>query len=196
MLKNFVLLKTGVDVSPLVDALEKNPCVFNQITARQEAEGSAHKYTEAVFLRWCVHQTIEAAFTEIDAIDYPALDLLPEACPLIAEVLERVDATHLGRVLITNLHPGGVIDPHSDEGAVADHYERFHVVLSSDEGNLFYSKIGSDEFESVHMKPGEVWFFNHKRVHRLVNRSDRPRLHLIIDCVAPTFRRERDALSA
>lgn len=196
MLQNFVLLKTGVDVSALLSALDAKPHLLDQITGRQTTAGSPHRYTEAIFLRWCEAQTVEAAFTDIEAIDYPALAELPEARPLIAEVLDRVGGKKLGRVLITNLHPGGVIDPHADEGAVADYYERFHVVLQSDECNRFYSKIGPCEFESVHMKPGEIYFFNHKRVHKLVNASDRPRLHLIVDCVAPSFRRERDELSA
>lgn len=197
MLQNFKRLKTGVDVAPLLAALERKPHLFDQITARQQAPGSPHRYTRAIFLRWCQTQTVEAAFTEIPAVDYPAMAELPEAWPLICEVLKESESRELGRVLITELQSGGAIDPHPDEGIVADHYERFHIPLRSEPGNWFSCMIpGSKIREIVHMREGELWWFNHKRVHELDNRSHLPRLHLIVDCVAPAFRRERDAISA
>lgn len=195
MLQNFALLKSGVDVSPLLVALERKPHLFDQITARQTTPGSPHHDTKAVFLRWCKDQTVEAAFGDLDAIDYPALEELPEARTLIAEVMKAAGSVVLGRVLITTLAPGGIIDAHADEGSVADHFERFHLSLESDEGNWFYSYLpDSDEREVVHMKPGEIWWFNHKRWHEVENSSSRPRLHLIVDCIAPDYRRDRDAI--
>lgn len=196
MLHNFSLLKTGADVKPLLKALERNPHLFDQIKKRQETTGSPHKYTRAIFLRWCKSQTVEAAFTEIQAVDYPALADLPEARPLIMEVMKLSESRELGRVMIVEFEPGGMITKHSDEGLVADHYERFHISLDSDEGNWFFSYLPNKSREVVHMKSGEVWWFNHKREHELENRSNRPRLHLIIDCVAPAYRKERDAISA
>lgn len=197
MLQNFALLKSGVDVSPLLAALERKKNLFDEITARQTTPGSPHRYTRAIFLRWAKSQTIDAAFTEIEAIDYPALEELPEARPLIIEILKNAESRELGRVLIVELQPGGYIERHSDEGDVADHYERFHLPLFSEEGNWFFSHIhGTESREAVHMKPGEIWWFNHKSDHELENRSHTPRLHLIVDCVAPAFRRERDAVSA
>lgn len=194
MLQNFRHLCSGVDVAPLLSALERKPFLFDQITARQSTPGSPHRYTKAVFLRWCQTQTVEAAFTEIPAIDYPALAELPEAFPLICEIMKQAESRELGRVLITDLASGGVITPHPDEGTVADYYERFHLPLQSDDGNWFFSHLPKSKArEVVHMQPGEIWWFNHKRVHELENRSHRPRLHLIVDCVAPAFRVERDA---
>jgi hypothetical protein len=197
MLQNFSLLKTGVDVTPLLAALERKPELFDRITARQTTPGSPHRDTRAIFLLWCESQTIEAAFTDIPAVVYPELTEIPEAIALIQNVLDTVGSKELGRVLIAELAPGGAIEAHADEGLVADYYERFHLPLQSDEGNWFFSHLpDSSAREVVHMKQGEIWWFNHKRVHELENRSHRPRLHLIVDCVAPAFRRERDEISA
>ena len=196
MLQNFKLIKAGADVTPLLSALDREQHLFDQITARQNAPGSPHADTKAIFLRWAKSQTIEAAFTEIPAIEYPALEALPEARALIAEVVQAVGAKELGRVLITALKPGGKITRHADEGMVADHYERFHVALQSDDHNLFFSYRPDGTGEVVHMKAGQIWWFNHKRDHELSNASDRVRIHLIVDCVAPEYRKERDAISA
>jgi hypothetical protein len=197
MFQNFGLIRTGVDVKPVMEALEKKPHLFDQITARQTTPGSPHRDTKAIFLRWCKEQSVHAAFNELEAIDYPALEELPEARPLIAEIMRAAGSKILGRVLIASLSPGGLIDAHADEGAVADHYERFHLPLKSEPGNWFYSQLPNSKVrEVVHMKPGEIWWFNHKRWHELENASQSPRLHLIVDCVAPKFRRERDAISA
>lgn len=196
MHENFALLKSRVDVYPLLKAVERNHNLYGQITARQETPGSPHGDTKAIFLRWSRELSIRAAFEDIEAVDFPAFFQLPEARDLIAEVVKATGATKLGRVLITSLKPDGVILPHADEGAVADHYERFHVVLKSEPGNFFYSQISDNKGEYVHMKEGEIWWFNHKRPHWVENNSDCERVHLIVDAVAPAYRRERDAFPA
>lgn len=174
----------------LVSAI-KSTNLWPEITKRQDTKGSPHKYTKAIFLRWCQSQEIEAAFTDIEAIDYPAFEKLPEARPLVDLVLEATGATKLGRVLIVELEPGAMITPHVDEGDVADYYERFHIALTSDVGNDFFCAHDSQSGEFVHMMPGEMWWFNHKKEHYLINSSNKPRWHLIIDAVAPKYRRER-----
>lgn len=196
MHENFALLKTRVDVYPLMEAIERNLHLFDQITGRQDTPGSPHGDTKAIFLRWSKELTVHAAFNDLEAVDFPAFSELPEARELVAEVVKLVGATKLGRVLITSLKPNGVIHPHADEGAVADHYERFHVVLKSESGNFFHSQVSKFETEHVFMKEGEVWWFNHKRPHWLKNNSECERIHLIVDAVAPQFRRERDAIPA
>ncbi len=194
MLQHFERLSTGLPIQPLLEAIARKPELWRDITARQTTPGSPHKYTESIFLRWAKEQTIEACFNDIEAVNYPAIEALPEVLPIIADVMERVGGMALGRVLLTSLHPGGTISKHSDEGLVADTFERFHVCLQSDEGNSFSASI--DQAETVRMRPGQLWWFNHKAEHWLSNHSTRPRLHLIMDIVAPRYRRERRELSA
>lgn len=185
---NFRTVASQIDVSKLVSQLDSKPALFNAVTDRQDYEGSAHKDTRAIFLRWCKGLSLVSAFTEIPAFNFPAMGELTEAHELINKITSEVGARELGRILIVSLRPGGVITPHADEGAYADHYERFHIVLKSEPGNIFY--CGD---ESVEMKTGELWWFNHKENHRVVNHSNAERIHMIVDCVAPNYRRERIA---
>lgn len=194
-MEHFKRIANGIDVSHAVEDIRRHPELWRQITDRQNYAGSSHKDTETIFLRWCAGQSLVAAFTEIPAIDYPALGFLPKVFLLVYEALKLVKADRperIGRVIIARLKPGGFITPHIDEGAYADHYERFHVSLESDGGNAFMAgdpSTGCGEF--VHMRPGELWWFNHKTSHWVANGSDTPRTHLIIDAVAPKYRRER-----
>lgn len=183
---HFERLSTGLNVSKLLSAIKAQPSLFSEITGRQDYEGSAHKDTQSIFLRWCKGLSVDSAFSEIPAFDFPAMGKLPEAQELINYAVRRVGARQLGRVLIASLRPGGTIVPHADEGAYADYYERFHIALQSDEGNWFRC-----EDEAVFMAAGDLWCFNHKAEHQVRNYSDRDRIHLIIDMVAPQFRSER-----
>lgn len=189
---SFQQISKGLPVQDLIRAIQTRDSFWARRTERQDTPGSPHHDTETIFLRWANTQTILAAFTEIEAVDYPEYDFLPEARPLVNRCLDLVSASQLGRVILTKLHPGGFIDQHIDEGAYADHYERFHVPLTSEAGNHFTVLAPSGVIEDVHMKPGELWCFNHKRMHSVVNRSDEERIHLIIDAVAPAYRKERE----
>lgn len=190
-MNHFTRIAENIEIRPLYDTVVKHWDLFDRITARQTTPGSPHHHTQSIFLRWCENLTVPAVFTDIPAVDFPALDLLPEARPLIDKVVELVGGKELGRVLIANLLPGGKIDKHIDEGAYADHYERFHLILMSDPGNIFFIEAEPGLSECAHMLPGELWWFNHKEPHYVWNDSTRGRLHMIIDVVAPKWRRER-----
>jgi len=190
---SFECLTSDLDVRPLMRSIEAHPALWQQITARQTVPGTPHVDTQTIFLRWAAAQTIEAVFNDLDSVDYPALMALPEARSLFAQAVEHAGATHLARAIIVSLKPGGRITPHADEGAYADHYERFHMILQSDAGNLFHVAEPSTPhiYTTAEMRPGELWWFNHKRTHWVENRSNRERIHLIMDMIAPSYRVER-----
>lgn len=191
-MENFQRLASGLNVKPLLEAISRQPDLWKQFVARQMTPGSPHKDTECIFLSWSEEQTVEACFTDLVPFPYPASEALPEANRLIETVLDLSMANKLGRVIIAKLNPGGFITPHADEGAYADYFERFHVCLESDPGNTFFCGQ-EDHGEYVHMRPGELWWFNHKEKHFVSNNSAAPRIHLIVDCVAPEYRRDRHA---
>lgn len=192
-MRNFQRLATSLSVEPLLNEIASKPNLWRDHTARQSVPGTAHRDTESIFLRWCSEMTAQAVFNEIHAKDWPALEKLPTAANLIDEIMWLVDSKELGRAMIVNLKPGGYITPHPDEGAYADHYERFHLALASLQGNAFFVGIPEHAAEMAVMKPGELWWFNHKETHWVVNQSEKPRLHLIVDAVSPKHRRERCA---
>lgn len=185
-MNNFSLVKSYIRVVEMFNAITAQPELWNEITARQTTPGSPHKYTEAIFLRWSEDQSLKAVFNDLTCIDYPAMAKL-QAQPLINDILEAVGSYELGRVMIAKLSPGGLITPHADEGLYADSYERFHLPIKSFQGNFFIA--GN---EAVEMDAGELWWFNHKKTHVVYNGSETDRIHLIVDCVAPNYRKERE----
>lgn len=188
------LLHTGIDPIPLLEQIAANPALLTEFTARQDTPGSPHKETFCIFLRWCESQEVLAAFTDIPAIDYPAYKILTEARPIVDKVLEVVGATELGRVIIPLLKPGCIIPRHTDEGAYADHYERFHVCLQAQRGNTLSVVSQERMFDTFDAEPGELFWFDHKRDHWCVNPTPNFRIHLIVDAVAPKYRQERMAI--
>lgn len=154
--------------------------MWNAFTARQSAPGSPHHDTRCIVLRGPDSPVLtpEVVHGMLESVDTNAVDQLPAVRDLCAAACARIGAVALGRVMLVELAPGGHIDRHVDEGAYAAHFERFHLVLQSDEGNTFHN--GAD---AVHMKPGELWKFDHRIEHEVFNRSARPRIHLIIDAI-------------
>jgi len=183
MKSNFRLVKSGLNVQPLLDDLRDWSHLFDKHTARQETPGSPHVDTKTIFLRWSKELSVDTVFTDLVAVDYPEIDCLYHAKQVILEVMKHTKAEKLGRVIIVSLKPGGQIPEHVDEGDYADHYERFHVCLASDAGNLFYN-----EKEAVYMRPGQIWHFNHKKPHKVENKSLSERIHLIVDLVSSKYR--------
>ena len=153
---------------------------------------SPQQDTEAIMFRWAPDNRIESVRDSLDVVTQPNFWLFPEMQKLLYSCLIWAGATECGRVFVARLKPGGKVVPHLDYGMYADHFERFHLVLASDPGNKFFCGSPDGEHETSEMRPGQFFNFNHKEIHWATNESKRPRMHLIIDAVAPAYRRERD----
>lgn len=190
-MENFKLLGK-LNVLPAVEEIVRQPWLWDEITARQDLEGSPHHDTRAIYLRWCKDQSPEAAFKVNQTIYYPAAEMLSATVKLARKVVDVANGRRWARVMVVALRKnGGAIDPHIDEGEYADVYSRFHLPLVTDEGCQFYGGTSPGCGEFVHMRRGEVWWFNHKRPHWVFNGSPYNRVHLIVDCIAPDHWVER-----
>jgi hypothetical protein len=149
---------------------------WDDITFRQDFPGSAHADTKSII--WRGPKTISREAQEsLDAVDYPDYaHALPATDFAISCTRALLPIREVGRIFVVSLRAGGHIMAHADEGAYARHYSRMHLCLQSDNGNEF--RCGS---ERIHMLPGTVWTFNHHVEHEVWNRSDRERIHIIID---------------
>jgi aspartyl/asparaginyl beta-hydroxylase (cupin superfamily) len=107
---------------------------------------------------------------------YPAFEKLPQARPILFDLMRLVDGVTLGRVIITKLAPGKKIMPHVDGGAPATYYTRYQVALQSLPGALF--TIGD---ETVNFESGEVWLIDNKKEHSVTNNSRDDRIVMIVD---------------
>lgn len=187
-MKNFQLVANGAVVAPLLLAihrLEKSHGVWKEDTYLRDYPQGPFAHTESIILRFpnrSVHDTEEAlkkheaGFDQHENYDQPVFKNLPEARVLVFNLMAAVQGERLGRVMINKLVPGGVIYPHADTPAHAEYWDRFHIVLASAPGSNF--RCGE---ETVHMQAGEVWWFNNRIEHEVINNSVDDRIHMIVD---------------
>jgi len=176
-MNNFYKLAENMDINPLMLALKSNSDLWNENKLRTEHEGTAHSQVSDIWLRF--NEVIgvgESVIDDKECVNYAAIYRLPDARNLILWLMGRVGGERLGRCLITELKPGKKILPHVDMGAPAEYYERYHVVLSGHKGSIF--RAGD---EQVTMLTGEVWWFDNKQEHEIINNSAEDRIHMIID---------------
>ena len=176
-MRNFYKLASGIDVAPVVVALKFNPNLWNENTLRTTHPGTAHSQVSDIWLRFNdIEEDATNVVDDTECINYPAMYALPSAQSLIFWLMSRVKGERLGRCIITELPPGRSIDSHVDMGAPADYYDRYHIVLSCEKGCIF--KAGD---EQVTMATGDVWWFDNKQPHEVINNSGSDRLVMIVD---------------
>lgn len=184
-MRNFLKMAQGVDVMPLVHALARNPQLWHEDTYIRHYPQGPFGEIDSIMLRFpekaVVQSQVEAdefmaQHDQHESIDYPAYAALPEARPLIMNLMSYVGGTRLGRCLINRIAPGGRIFAHVDSKPHCDYYERHHIVLQASPGVDF--RCGD---EHASMLTGEIWWFNNAIEHEVVNNSGHDRIHLIVD---------------
>lgn len=180
-MKNFQKIAAGVDVTPLMHAVQRNSHLWNQNDLRTVHPGTPHTEVSDIWLRFNDLEKYRAGdaqsvLDEHESVNYPAMFELFQVRPLIFSLMTRVEGERLGRCLITKLPPGAKITPHVDGGAHAAYYERYHIVLQGLPGSVF--RCGD---EQVQMLTGECWWFDNSVEHEVINNSADDRVHLIVD---------------
>lgn len=184
-MKNFQQIAASVDIVPLLHAVQRQPELWDQDKWRTTYTNTPHADVSDIWLRYSNIDAVadtnntEPVVHDTQPVWYPAFQKLPQVRPLVFDLMRRVEAYELGRVLITKLPPGGRILAHSDAvGAYTDQMDggRYHLILQGLPGSLFKA-----DDETVNMRTGEVWWFNHRAVHEVINNSADDRIHLLID---------------
>lgn len=180
-MRNFHRLAVGLDIIPLMDAIQRHEGLWNQHTLRTTHPMTPHKQVDDIWIRFNdldeFLRTGDASSVvdQHESIWYEAANVLPVR-PFVFDLMRRVEAERLGRVLITRLSPGGHIEPHVDSGDHAAYYDRYHFCLKGLPGSLF--RCGNEE---VQMQTGEVWWFQNSVEHEVLNNSTDDRIHMIVD---------------
>tara|TARA_B100000405_G_scaffold56253_2_gene38050 strand:- start:99 stop:674 length:576 start_codon:yes stop_codon:yes gene_type:complete len=176
---NFRRIAEGLDVKPLLQLLDAKPELWKEIEARQKFTNSPHKDTETIYVRGPLKMSQYYVLWDTGSYDYPCMEYLkPALVPLMRPILEQLGVEDMGRVLIVNLKPCGHVTKHIDQGTYADHYQRFHLVLRSNQHCFQTSGSELQRFEV-----GDVWYMNNKQLHTAHNVGDTERIHIIFDCV-------------
>lgn len=102
------------------------------------------------------------------------LNLLPST----ANLLEQLQCEKLS-VRLLNLKAGSIIKEHRDIDLAFEQGEaRLHIPVFTNEKVEFYV-----DGDLVGMQEGECWYINANLPHRVANRGERDRIHLVIDCM-------------
>ncbi len=142
-MRNFNRISEGMDIQPLLNALNYQPELWNAETLRTFHPASPHTQVDDILLRFNdlepykkaaaegkpIEEYVATMIDEHESICHPAWYRLPQAHKTIFDLMHYLQAVRLGRVLITRLAPGKVIDPHVDVGNHAAYYNRYHLIL-------------------------------------------------------------------
>jgi len=176
-MQRFLRLADAVDVIPALREISTQFGLWNQNTLRTCHPDTAHADVSDIWL-WFneIPDDPQGVVNDIQTVAYPAWGRLPSLRRLVLDLIHRVDGVQLGRCIVTRLPPGGVITPHVDQGAPAEFYTRYQIVLQSLPGALFH--CGD---ETVNFRSGEVWWINNRVTHSVVNNSGDDRIVCIVD---------------
>lgn len=195
-MKNFLRLAEGLDITPLRLAIARRSDLWAEDTFLRHYPQGPFEDVETIFLRFPERVVFDDAdvaeqerkialykanqlpgYDQQESIDYPAYALFPQAREIVLALMTRVAGVRLGRVMINKVRAGGRIFPHADCPEHANYWNnRLHVVLQSLPGNDFRC-----EDEHVHMRAGEVWWFDNRLDHEVVNNSADDRIHMVVD---------------
>jgi hypothetical protein len=173
-LEHFTKIDEGVDVAPLVAQLEAQPHLWGAHSWRKAIKRGPHSEMTDIWVRFAGN---EDDFHKPHFADwYPAYKALPALRPLIFGAMARMEASHLGGVLITRIPPGGKIGAHVDRGWHPEFYNtKLYYVLKTNPRCVFRV-----EQERVAMQVGDLWQIDNTHEHDVVNDGDTERMTLIV----------------
>ncbi|MDN8066333.1 aspartyl/asparaginyl beta-hydroxylase domain-containing protein [Burkholderia vietnamiensis] len=190
-MRNFLKIDDGVDVAPLVVAIDAHPELWDSHKERKTSDGSPHTGMSDIWVRYNdirKYRDRQSFNDEHVPVWYPAYHALPEMRPILFDLMATVQGEMLGGVLITRIPPGAGIAAHVDEGWHVEYYDKFYVSLRSAPGAEFYCDEGG--VEVLNPKEGEIWRFDNRKNHWVENNSDRDRITLIV-CIRTEKYREQ-----
>jgi hypothetical protein len=99
-------------------------------------------------------------------------------CPSIAAAVDAFECEKTS-VRLLRLGPGATVREHTDYNlGYEDGEVRFHVPVETNPDAVFEL-----ERRPIPMLPGETWYLDFNRRHRVVNGGAEPRIHLVLDCL-------------
>ena len=167
-----------VDTTPLMLNLLRRPDLWNKNPCRLSPLGPHHE-TQDIFLRYkderpCIKSGDWSKFSDPHIPDwYESIDHLPEALPIIFDLMARVKGEMLGGVFLYKVSPGKRIYSHIDRGWHPDFYDKFNVCLQSNPQAAF---VYPDE--AMVQRKGDVHWFRNDIPHMVINNG--PDDHVVL----------------
>lgn len=145
---------------------------------RRSRVGSPHEQMTDIWVRF----NDPAPFVEsgdwskfVDNHDSVWLEDIPDIKTFAYFLMQLVEGSKLGGVLITKLPPGGRIHPHVDDGWHAEEYDKYFIPIVNEKGARFHFDNGVIEANA-----GEIYKFRNDVNHWVENDSEHDRIALIV----------------
>jgi len=184
-MSNFRLLEQNINVLPLIEAVNRQPELWDTIKERTIYAGSAHKEASDIWIRYNDKKNLDLANPKAFSaqhipIWYDAWYKLPELKQYIHSLMTCVNGEILGGILITRIPPKKEVYPHIDSGWHVDYYDKFYLQLEAGNDQGFYAELPDKTVEKFIAKPGDLYLFDNRGRHWIKNDSDEPRTTLIV----------------
>lgn len=178
-MNNFLLISKNINVIPLQTEIIRQPQLWKADTYLRDYPQGPFSEIETIFLRFPPGSVTAEERAKRDPHESVWMDgslHLPAARPLIFALMAQVQGERLGRVMLNKIPAGHRIYPHADLPEHANYWDRFHYVVASAPGVMFW--CGNEE---ASMETGDVWWFQNALEHEVINDSSQDRIHLIVD---------------
>ncbi|MGA2196161.1 MAG: aspartyl/asparaginyl beta-hydroxylase domain-containing protein, partial [Bryobacteraceae bacterium] len=179
-MKYFKLIRSGIDVAPLLGEVHSQEEAWLIDTGRQD-KIRVQRDTNTIFLSAAVHRPDLHINENQECRLTSVARSFPRALAFMTEFAEETNC-HLSRAAIVRLKPKSQVLRHIDEGSYYFLRDRFHLVLQSPAGSVLMS--GGEE---VRMREGELWWFDNKQYHESFNESCDWRIHYIFDLLPADY---------
>lgn len=147
------------------------PPIWDEFGVRSSYPGSAHTDTRAILCRGPLSFAHAYNPKALRTWRYHGLNGVRR---LVNDVLVHLNVATVGNVMVAELKPFGTVDPHIDQGDYAEHFDRIHIAVAG--GCVFYV-----DDQPHYPKAGDVFLFNHRRMHHVTNPYPEARTHVIVD---------------
>ncbi len=179
-MKYFRLIRSGIDVAPLLEEVHSQEQAWLLNTSRQD-KIRVQRDTNTIFLNGPVARPDLNVNENQESRLSQVAELFPKAMAFMNRLAKERDA-QLSRATIVRLKPKSHVSRHIDVGSYYLIRDRFHLVLYSSAGSVLMS--GG---EQVRMQEGELWWFDNKQYHEAYNESDEWRIHYIFDLLPAAY---------
>lgn len=193
-MKHFKKIRDGIDVQPYIDELSAHSQMFESDSSRQKGI-PVQRETKAVLLFG-----VDVGDADRSQLDYAFLDtqarhgmairyrgtptpesrILTTSTQYVKDLCKEMKGVP-GRAVIARLKPDGRIYSHVDDSLYWLMRDRYHLVVKCGEKGTWF-RAGDEE---VHMRQGELWWFDPTVAHEAHNVSGEMRIHFVIDILSP-----------
>lgn len=185
----FHKIAVGIDVSPLLAEVIKQPELWNKNPYRLSKHAPHHE-TQDMILRYRDETTFRENGKWSTFVDEHipmwnrTIDYLPSARKIIFDLFGYVKGEVLGGIFLYKLQPGTQIMPHVDRGWHPEFYDKFNVCLSSNPQTAFYYEHGA-----MMQEEGDIHWFRNDVKHWVKN--DGTTDHIVMTVCARLDRNNR-----